>query len=142
MGIVLVAMWTDRRPAADPQAGQIELLTMRDELAGDTLVVVGVVHVAGLEGEDVAAVISTYGPQGQLMGRGESQLQPADATERMFLIAVAGSAAAVRYHVSFRTPGGSLVRHLDRRGAARPVPVPAGATFIHERSRGRRETRG
>jgi hypothetical protein len=127
MAIVLVAMWSERQAPPAASVGQLELLAMRGEIAGDTLVVVGLVRVPGLDSEDVAAVISTFGPQGQLVSRAEAPLPRADAPDRAFRIAVAGSAAAVRYHVSFRTPGGNLVRHVDRRNATRREDVPAGA---------------
>ncbi len=103
-------------------AAPLELVSLRHERQGDTLIVSGLVRNphAGRTITGLSAVAFTFDRQGTFLTSGRVQLdfpQLGAGDESPFSISVPQSAGVGRYRVSFRTEDG-VVPHLDRREPA------------------------
>ncbi len=113
-------------PASAPAAATIargvplELVALRHERAGDTLVVRGQVRnpVSGSDRMGVLARVTLLDAAGAALGDasvplGAARLRP--GTDTAFTVQAPSGEAVRRYRVTFRTPDGALVAHVDRR---------------------------
>ena len=104
----------------DGRRAPLELVSMRHERQGDTLVVSGLVRNPhnGQPVSGLSAVAFTFDRQGTFLasGRASARLSPARqrATSRRFRSRCRNRPACGRYRVSFRTEDG-VVPHVDRR---------------------------
>ncbi len=126
VGLAIAGIYLWNRPqtaaaASTVAAAPLELVSMRHERRGDSLVVSGLVRNPhnGQPITGLAAVAFTFDRQGTFLASGRAtidfpQLQMGD--ESPFSITLPQSAAVARYRVSFRTDGG-VVPHVDRRAA-------------------------
>ncbi len=126
VGLAIAGVYLWNRPqtaaaASTVAAAPLELVSMRHERQGDSLVVSGLVRNPhnGQPVKGLAAVAFTFDRQGTFLASGRAsldfpQLQMGD--ESPFSITLPQSAAVARYRVSFRTDGG-VVPHVDRRAA-------------------------
>jgi hypothetical protein len=123
--IVALALTSDREtretaaPVAAPQPEPgIELLSMRHEREGDSLIITGLVRNHGTTPADrLTAVVFTFDRDGGFMASGRAPLDfrvLAPGDESPFRVAIPHVADVGRYRVSFRTEAG-VVRHTDRR---------------------------
>lgn len=129
IGIVIVGLalggiyaWTRPQSAAaavPAASASLELISLRHERRGGTLVVSGLVRNphAGQPAQGLAAVAFTFDRQGTFLASGRAvldfpRLQPGD--ESPFSISVPQSGQVARYRVSFRTDE-RVVPHVDRR---------------------------
>lgn len=127
VGLALTGIYLWSRPqtaaAASPVASSpLELISLRHQRQGDTLIVSGLVRNphAGRPIKGLAAVAFTFDRQGTFLTSGRAALdfpQLGAGDESPFSIAVPQSAVVGRYRVSFRTEDG-VVPHLDRREPA------------------------
>jgi len=137
VGMALSGIYLWNRPhsasaAASASSAPLELISLRHERQGDTLIVSGLVRNphSGKTITGLSAVAFTFDREGAFRTSGRAlldfpQLGPGD--ESPFAISVTGSAGVSRYRVSFRTEDG-VVPHLDRRETATPSPVKAQVT--------------
>ncbi len=124
VGLALAGIYMWNRPdtatAAAPAASvPLELVSLRHERQGDTLMVSGLVRNphTGHTITGLSAVAFTFDRQGTFLTSGRVQLdfpQLGAGDESPFAISVPQSAGVGRYRVSFRTEDG-VVPHLDRR---------------------------
>lgn len=135
VGLALGSIYAWSRPqsavAAVPAASApLELVSLRHERQGGTLVVSGLVRNphAGQTATGLAAVAFTFDRQGTFLASGRAlldfpQLQPGD--ESPFSISVPQSGQVARYRVSFRTDE-RVVPHVDRREPAAAATAGSG----------------
>ena len=128
MGVLVVGLaltgiyaWNRSGTAAEaaPALAPLELVSLRHERQGSTLIVSGLVRNphAGRTITGLSAVAFTYDRQGTFLTSGRVQLdfpRLGAGDESPFAISVPQSAGVSRYRVSFRTEDG-VVPHLDRR---------------------------
>ena len=125
--IIAVALTGDRRSAetaapvdTERQDAALELLSMRHERDGDTLLITGLVrNHATIPAERISAVILTFDRDGRFLASGHAPLDfgvLAPGDESPFRVAIPRVTDVGRYRVSFRTETG-VVRHADRRSA-------------------------
>ena len=91
---------------------------MRHALDGETLIVSGLLrNPTATATPALSAVVSVLGPDGQIVARGESRLDPAmlePGKETNFRVSVPRVAEPGRYRVAF-VNGSHIVPHVDRR---------------------------
>ena len=106
------------RPAAAARASSIELVSMRHALNGETLIVSGLVRNSSTSATPaLSTVVSVLGRDGQVVARGESQLDPVvlgPGRETTFRVSVYEVGEPGRYRVAF-VNGSQIVPHVDRR---------------------------
>lgn len=126
VGLALTSVYVWNRPvaaqpAAEATARPLELVTLRHQRQGNTLVITGLVRnppdAPAIKG--LVALAFAFNKQGTFMTSGRSvldfpQLKPGE--ESPFSITIAEADGVGRYRVSFRTDGG-VVPHIDRRSA-------------------------
>jgi hypothetical protein len=135
VGLALTSVYLWNRPApvqktAEAAARPLELVTLRHQRQGDTLVITGLVRnppdataITGL-----VAVAFAFDKQGTFLMSGRSVLdfpQLKAGEESPFSILIPQAGGVGRYRVSFRTDAG-IVPHVDRRSAA-PAAVQQAA---------------
>jgi len=141
VGLALTSVYLWNRPAATVQAGgalqtaeaaarPLELVTLRHQRQGDTLVITGLVRnppdAAAITG--LVAVAFAFDKQGTFLMSGRSVLdfpQLKAGEESPFSITIPQAGSVGRYRVSFRTDVG-IVPHVDRRSGA-PAAVQQAA---------------
>jgi hypothetical protein len=140
VGLALTSVYLWNRPAATVQAGgalqtaeaarPLELVTLRHQRQGDTLVITGLVRnppdAAAITG--LVAVAFAFDKQGTFLMSGRSVLdfpQLKAGEESPFSITIPQAGSVGRYRVSFRTDVG-IVPHVDRRSGA-PASVQQAA---------------
>jgi hypothetical protein len=113
--------------AAQAAAAPLELVSLKHERAGSSLVISGVVRNPqdGRPVTGLAAVAFLFDHAGNYVSSGRSaldytQLHPGD--ESPFSISIPSAAGVSRYRITFRTDAG-IVPHVDRRSD--PPVVPA-----------------
>jgi hypothetical protein len=126
VGLAIAGVYLWNRPqtasaVSTVAAAPLELVSMRHERQGDSLVVSGLVRNPhnGQPFRGLAAVAFTFDRQGTFLASGRASLdfpQLPVGDESPFSITLPQSAAVARYRVSFRTDGG-VVPHVDRRAA-------------------------
>jgi type II secretory pathway pseudopilin PulG len=135
VGLALASVYLWNRPAAVQQTAQaaarpLELVTLRHQRQGDTLVITGLVrnppNATAITG--LVAVAFAFDKQGGFLTSGRSvldfpQLKAGD--ESPFSITIPQAGGVGRYRVSFRTDAG-IVPHVDHRSAA-PAAVQQAA---------------
>ena len=131
VGLALSGIYAWNRPpvaVASAAPTPLELVSLRHERQGDSLLVSGLVRnpLAGRTITRLSAVVFTFDRQGTFVTSGRAQLdvaQLAAGDESPFSISVPQASGVGRYRVSFRTDDG-VVPHLDRREpAAAGTPV-------------------
>ena len=137
VGMALAGIYVWNRPhtaaaAASASSAALELVSLRHERQGDTLLVSGLVRNphSGRTMTGLSAVAFTFDRQGAFRTSGRALLDFPElgaGDESPFAISVPESANVSRYRVSFRTEDG-VVPHLDRREAATPSPAKAQVT--------------
>jgi hypothetical protein len=135
VGLALASVYLWNRPAAVQQTAEatarpLELVTLRHQRQGDTLVITGLVrnppNATAITG--LVAVAFAFDKQGGFLTSGRSVLdfpQLKAGEESPFSITIPQAGGVGRYRVSFRTDAG-IVPHVDRRGAA-PAAVQQAA---------------
>jgi hypothetical protein len=135
VGLALTSVYLWNRPApvqktAEATARPLELVTLRHERQGDTLVITGLVRnppdAMAIKG--LVAVAFAFDKQGTFLMSGRSgfdfpQLKAGEESPFSIMIPQAGGVG--RYRVSFRTDTG-IVPHVDRRSGA-PAAVQQAA---------------
>jgi len=131
VGLALTSVYLWNRPATVQQAAAppLELVTLRHQRQGDTLVITGLVRnppsataITGL-----VAVAFAFDKQGGFLTSGRSVLdfpQLKAGEESPFSITIPQAGGVGRYRVSFRTDAG-IVPHVDRRSAPAAVQQAA-----------------
>lgn len=132
VGLALTGLYLWNRPqtaaaAASVASAPLELVALRHQRQGDTLIVSGLVRNphAGRPVKNLAAVAFTFDRQGAFLTSGRATLdfpQLSTGDESPFSISVPKSAGVGRYRVSFRSEDG-IVPHVDRREL--PTATPA-----------------
>jgi len=127
VGLALTGIYVWNRPqtataAASVASAPLELVALRHQRQGDTLIVSGLVRNphAGRPIKGLAAVAFTFDRQGAFLTSGRATLdfpQLGAGDESPFSISVPQSASVGRYRVSFRSEDG-VVPHIDRRELA------------------------
>ena len=106
------------RHAAAVSATSIELVSMRHAMDGETLIVSGLVrNPTATTTPALSAVVSVVGRDGQVIARGESQLDPTvlgPGKETTFRVTVPQVGDPGRYRLAF-VNGSQIVPHVDRR---------------------------
>ncbi len=141
VGLALTSVYLWNRPATTVQtaaalqtseaaARPLELVTLRHQRQGDTLVITGLVRnppdAAAITG--LVAVAFAFDKQGTFLMSGRSVLdfpQLKAGEESPFSITIPQAGSVGRYRVSFRTDVG-IVPHVDRRSGA-PAAVQQAA---------------
>jgi hypothetical protein len=135
VGLALTSVYLWNRPAAAQQTSEtaarpLELVTLRHQRQGDTLVITGLVrnppNATAITG--LVAVAFAFDKQGTFLMSGRSVLdfpQLKAGEESPFSITIPEAGGVGRYRVSFRTDAG-IVPHVDRRSAA-PAAVQQAA---------------
>lgn len=134
VGLALTGIYLWNQPqttaaAASVTSAPLELVALRHERQGNTLIVSGLVrnpHV-GRPIKGLAAVAFTFDRQGAFLTSGRAPLdfpQLAAGDESPFSISVPQSAGVGRYRISFRTEDG-MVPHIDRREPATAASADA-----------------
>jgi len=104
--------------AANVTPSTIELTAMRHALDDETLIVTGAVRNSSQSATPaLAAVVSVLGPDGTVVARGESRLEPVvlePGKETTFRVSVPDVGGPGRYRVAF-VNGSQIVPHVDRR---------------------------
>ena len=109
--------------AVQERAGApLELLSLRHSTDDQSLTITGIVQNprGGALLSDVIATAALLGRDGSLLATGRApldftQLRPGD--ESPFVVRIASAAGVARYRVSFRSPDGGVIGHVDRRSA-------------------------
>ena len=124
VGIAVTGVYVANRPreTAVPAAqvtAPLELLSLRHERTGDTLIVSGLVGnpEEGQPLTDIAIVIRTFDRAGAFLAAGNGavdfrRLEPGDQSP--FVVRLPGATDVGRYRVTFRTAEG-VMPHVDRR---------------------------
>jgi type II secretory pathway pseudopilin PulG len=127
VGLALTSVYLWNRPtgvqatAEAAAARPLELVTLRHQRQGDTLIITGLVRnppdAPAIQG--LVALAFAFDKQGTFLTSGRSvldfpQLKPGE--ESPFSISIAEADGVGRYRVSFRTDAG-IVPHVDRRSA-------------------------
>ena len=135
VGLALTSVYLWNRPAAVQQTAEaaarpLELVTLRHQRQGDTLVITGLVrnppNATAITG--LVAVAFAFDKQGGFLTSGRSVLdfpQLKAGEESPFSITIPEAGGVGRYRVSFRTDAG-IVPHVDHRSAA-PAAVQQAA---------------
>lgn len=135
VGLALASVYLWNRPAAVQQTAEaaarpLELVTLRHQRQGDTLVITGLVrnppNATAITG--LVAVAFAFDKQGGFLTSGRSVLdfpQLKAGEESPFSITIPQAGGVGRYRVSFRTDAG-IVPHVDHRSAA-PAAVQQAA---------------
>jgi len=135
VGLALTSVYLWNRPApvqqtAEAAARPLELVTLRHQRQGDTLIITGLVRnptdATAING--LVAVAFAFDKQGTFLMSGRSVLdfpQLKAGEESPFSITIPQADGVGRYRVSFRTDVG-IVPHVDRRSAA-PAAVQQAA---------------
>jgi hypothetical protein len=133
VGLALTGIYLWNQPqtasAAAVTSAPLELVALRHERQGNTLIVSGLVRNphAGRLIKGLAAVAFTFDRQGAFLTSGRAPLdfpQLAAGDESPFSISVPQSAGVGRYRISFRTDDG-VVPHIDRRETATAASADA-----------------
>lgn len=135
VALALTGLYLWNRPdtaAAAAAAAPLELVSLRHERRGDTLIVSGLVRNphAGRSIAGLSAIAFTFDRQGTFLTSGRALLdfpQLGAGDESPFTVAVPQSTSVGRYRVSFRTEAG-VVAHLDRRDPAATDPAKSQVT--------------
>ena len=125
VGLALAGVYVWNRPpgaVAAETSAPLELVSLRHQRQGDTLIVSGLVRNphAGRAVANVSAIAFSFDRQGAFLASGRAPLDFAKlgaGDESPFSITVPQSASVSRYRVSFRTED-RVVAHLDRRDTA------------------------
>ena len=136
VGLALTAVYVWNRPptpapqTAEASARPLELVTLRHQRQGDTLVITGLVRNPpdATATQGLVAVAFAFDKQGTFLMSGRSVLdfpQLKAGEESPFSITIPQAGGVGRYRVSFRTDAG-IVPHVDRRSAA-PAAVQQAA---------------
>ena len=129
VGLALTGIYVWNRPPGAAVAAEasapLELVSLRHQRQGDTLIVSGLVRNphAGRAVAGVSAIAFSFDRQGTFLASGRAPLDFPNlgaGDESPFSITVPQSAGVSRYRVSFRTED-RVVAHLDRRDAAVPA---------------------
>jgi type II secretory pathway pseudopilin PulG len=135
VGLALASVYLWNRPAtvqqtAEAAARPLELVTLRHQRQGDTLVITGLVrnppNATAITG--LVAVAFAFDKKGGFLTSGRSVLdfpQLKAGEESPFSITIPQAGGVGRYRVSFRTDAG-IVPHVDHRSAA-PAAVQQAA---------------
>jgi hypothetical protein len=111
-------LWRACAAAASLLATSIELISMRYALDRETLIVSGLVrNPTTAATAPLSAVVSVIGHEGQVVARGESQLDSVvlgPGKETTFRVSVSDIEDPGRYRVAF-VNGSQIVPHVDRR---------------------------
>jgi len=136
VGLALTSVYLWNRPAAVHQSTEaaarpLELVTLRHQRQGDTLVITGLVRnppdATAVKG--LVAMAFGFDKQGTFLVSGRSGLdfpQLKAGEESPFSIVIPQAGGVGRYRVSFRTDAG-IVPHVDRRSAAAAAVQQAAA---------------
>lgn len=118
VGVAIEARRDGDAAAATSGPPPLELVSMRQVLAGSTLTVSGTVRApaTGPRRRTVEAVVTTFDRDARPVATASGPLAIAPHDESSFAVAVPNGSRAARYRVSFRA-GGNIVRHVDRRSA-------------------------
>jgi hypothetical protein len=109
--------------SAEPTAGvtPLELLSLRHAQQDSSLTITGLVQNprGGVPLFGVVATVFLFGPDGGFLSSGRAPLDfttlgPGD--ESPFVVTVPVSGQVARYRVGFRTEGGAVISHIDKRG--------------------------
>lgn len=129
VGLALTGIYVWNQPpgaaVASEASAPLELVSLRHQRQGDTLIVSGLVRNphAGRAVANVSAIAFSFDRQGAFLASGRAPLdfpKLGAGDESPFSITVPQSASVTRYRVSFRTED-RVVAHLDRRDAAVPA---------------------
>ena len=125
LGAIIGAYMGDAPASPKPQSGTggpapLELMSMRHQRQGTTLMVSGLVHNpgTGIAVNGVTAVVFAFDRNGGFIASGRAPLEfgtLAPGAESPFLVNVPNVSDVARYRVTFRS-GNGVVRHVDRRG--------------------------
>ena len=134
VGLALTGIYFWNQPqtsaaAASVTSAPLELVALRHERQGTTLIVSGVVRNphAGRKIKGLSAVAFTFDRQGAFLTSGRASLdfpQLVAGEESPFSVSVPQSAGVGRYRISFRTEDG-MVPHIDRREPAMAASADA-----------------
>jgi hypothetical protein len=125
---------TDSHPGASrvetaAVGAPLELLSVQHALAGETLIVNGLVRNPGsAPARSLTVVVSALDSTGTVIARGQAPLDPdvlAPGRETSFRVTVAQANRLGRYRVGF-TNGDGVVPHIDRRGVPAQTAMGAG----------------
>lgn len=128
VGLALAGVYVWNRPPGAVAAAEVsvplELVSLRHQRKGDTLIVSGLVRNphAGRAVANVSAIAFSFDRQGAFLASGRAPLdfpRLGAGDESPFSITVPQSKSVSRYRVSFRTED-RVVAHLDRRDQAVP----------------------
>lgn len=123
VGLALTGIYVWNRPAsataATVMAVPLELVSLRHETQGETLIVSGLVRNPSSGGsvKGLTAVAFSFDRQGTFLASGRAPIdyqQLGAGEESPFSVSVPQSSGVARFRVSFRTDAG-IVPHLDRR---------------------------
>jgi hypothetical protein len=125
LGAIIGAYMGDAPASPKPPSGAggpapLELMSMRHQRQGTTLMVSGLVRNpgTGVAVNGVTAVVFAFDRNGGFVASGRAPLEfssLAPGNESPFSVNVANVSDVARYRVTFRS-GNSVVRHVDRRG--------------------------
>jgi hypothetical protein len=134
VGLALTGIYFWNQPqtsaaAASVTSAPLELVALRHERQGTTLIVSGLVRNphAGRTIKGLSAVAFTFDRQGAFLTSGRASLdfpQLVAGEESPFSVSVPQSAGVGRYRISFRTEDG-MVPHIDRREPAMAASADA-----------------
>jgi hypothetical protein len=110
-------------PAAPASAAPLELLTLRHTAGAGSLTVSGLVQNprGGAALRRVAAVVYALDANGDVLATSRAPIDLttfAPGEESPFVVTVPVGGAVARYRVGFRTDGGDVIAHVDRRAGA------------------------
>jgi hypothetical protein len=117
--VASIAKAVSTQPAAGPTP--LELLSLRYTQQDSSLTITGLVQnprdSAPLS--RVVATVFLFGPDGGFLSSGRAPLDfltLAPGDESPFVVTVPVSGQVARYRVGFRTEGGAVISHVDKRG--------------------------
>ncbi len=101
----------------------MELVSLNHERTADGLVIRGLVRnpAAASVRSGTSASVFLFDGEGGFLGSGRAALDPSKlgaGSEAAFEVRLPDNPAVRRYRVTFRTPDGDVVPHLDRRAGA------------------------
>ncbi len=115
---------SDAAGSAGGAAGiPVELVSLNHERTADGLVIRGLVRnpAAASVRSGTSASVFLFDGEGGFLGSGRAALDPSKlgaGSEAAFEVRLPDNPAVRRYRVTFRTPDGDVVPHLDRRAGA------------------------
>src|SRR5690606_4444343 len=125
---------TSSQPAATNSAAGIpvELVSLNHERTADGLVIRGLVRnpAAASTRTGTSASVFLFDGEGGFLGSGRAMLEPSKlpaGSDAAFEVRLPDNPAVRRYRVTFRTPDGDVVPHLDRRTGSGLAMTHAGA---------------